>query len=635
MTFTTNLFGDISDPQRVLRLVATADGWRVAWTPGDILAEFKDGGFLNIEQAMPNRGNIYDREGNAIADQNGVVIVTSLLTRAYPTGNPDDCYAELVRVFGKRTVEQFRTSYSRYTGQDYKFEVGRLSAERFNPERAALDRACTLAYESRPTRRYVAQGLAPHVVGFVGQIPAERADEFRAAGYPEDALVGLDGIEAFWEETLAGRGAARLLVYAGNNQLSRVLAERQPVQSQSVYLTLNVRLQEATQAALRSAFETAVWGIGAPGGAAVVMDVRTGAILAIASYPDFVVDAFNPNTSLPNAQELIQIWNQDPRRPTLNRATQGQFPAGSVFKIISSVAAADSGAFAFNTPLSCGGVWNGTSLGDRTRTDWLEGGHGRVTLKQALTASCNIYYWNIGWKLNGIDPYLLINYAKMFGIGQKTGIRDISEAAGSLPDPATKERTEGLRWTGSDALNVVIGQSLTVTPLQIVRAVAAVANGGTLYQPQLVERVGIIGKYSYEFAAIPQGRLSVKPEVLAGVREGMCGVTTNPTIGTAYFVYKDFTGAAVCGKTGTAQNRPGEADTAWFAAFAGKNADEPEIAIVVVIEKGGQGSYVASPIVRRIAETYFRLPISSWPVWYGDAAAFAPIPGETTRPLGD
>jgi cell division protein FtsI/penicillin-binding protein 2 len=100
-------------------------------------------------------------------------------------------------------------------------------------------------------------------------------------------------------------------------------------------------------------------------------------------------------------------------------------------------------------------------------------------------------------------------------------------------------------------------------------------------------------------------------------------------------VYKDFTGAAVCGKTGTAQNRPGEADTAWFAAFAGKNADEPEIAIVVVIEKGGQGSYVASPIVRRIAETYFRLPISSWPVWYGDAAAFAPIPGETTRPLGD
>ena len=631
MTFQTDLFGEITDPNRILHLAVTPDGWRVAWTPGDVIAEFKDGGSLSVVQTTPNRGNIYDRDGQALADQNGSVVIVSLMTEKFPTDAPDACYAELARVFPKKTAQQLKDIYSQFVGRDFKFEIGTISVEALQDKRPALEAACTIEYDSRPTRRYIAGGVAPHVVGYVAPIPAEQVDSYVAKGYSSDALVGVDGIERYWESTLAGRGEASLNVYDGNNRLSRTLAKREAQPSQSVYLTLDRRLQQATQDALRTAFTTSVWGPYSTGGAAVVMNVNTGEILAIASYPDFNVDAFNPNTNIENADALIQSWFNDPRKPLLNRAAQAELNPGSVFKIVSMTAAADSGAFGLNQRIFCGGVWNGTQLGDRVRNDWLTRGHGSVTLKQALIGSCNVYFWNIGWKLNSIDPYLLINYAKQMGFGAPTGIVGIAEQAGNLPDPKTHEAQTGLKWTGSDSLNTVIGQGqVQVTPLQIVRMVAAVANGGTLYQPLIVSKAGIIDEFSYEAKPTPNGDMHIKPEVLAAVRESMCGVTTNPTLGTAYFVYKDLTSVAVCGKTGTAEVRPGERTTAWFAAFAGKTPDVPEIAVVAVVEKGGEGSYVASPIVRRIVETYFHLPITPWPVWYGQASVNAPI-----EPLGE
>jgi penicillin-binding protein 2 len=630
VTFQTDLFGEFTDPNRILHLAVTPEGWRVAWTPGDVIAEFKDGGSLSVTQNTPNRGNIYDHQGQALADQNGSVVVINLMTAKFPTDNPDACYAEISRLFPKRTAEQLKATYSRFVGRDFKFEVGQISVEGLQPERLSLEAVCTIEYDSHPSRRYMAGGVAPHVVGYVAPIPAEQVDSYVAKGYSPDALVGVDGIERYWESTLAGRGESTLNVYDGKNRLSRILAKREPQPSQSVYLTLDRHLQEATQEALRSAFTTALWGPYATGAAAVVMDVRTGEILAIASYPDFNVDAFNPNTAIPNAQELIQSWFNDPRKPLLNRAAQAELNPGSVFKIVSMAAAADSEAFGLNQRIFCGGVWNGTQFGDRTRNDWLTTGHGSVTLKQALTGSCNVYFWNIGWKMNSMDPYLLINYAKQMGFGAPTGIVGIAEQDGMLPDPATHEAQTGLKWTGSDSLNTVIGQGqVQATPLQVVRMVAAVANGGTLYQPLIVSRAGILDEYSYEAKPTPNGNINIKPEVLAAVRESMCAVTTNPTIGTAYFVYKDLTSVAVCGKTGTAEIRPGDRTTAWFAAFAGKTPDVPEIAVVAVVEKGGEGSYVASPIVRRIVETYFKLPITPWPVWWGAESVNA------TVPLGD
>jgi penicillin-binding protein 2 len=193
----------------------------------------------------------------------------------------------------------------------------------------------------------------------------------------------------------------------------------------------------------------------------------------------------------------------------------------------------------------------------------------------------------------------------------------VAESAGNIPDPDNYEQITGTKWRSSDALNLVIGQGdVQVTPLQVVRMIAAVANGGTLYQPLLVKKVGIINQTT-EQKPVANGKLNLKPEVLAGIQEAMCGVTTNPTIGTAEFVFRGFKGAVVCGKTGTAQaGREFDQPHAWFGAYAGKTADSPDIAIIVVVEHSNEGSFIAAPFVRRIVEMYYDLPISPWPDWW-------------------
>ncbi len=361
-----------------------------------------------------------------------------------------------------------------------------------------------------------------------------------------------------------------------------------------------------------------------------MLDVKTGEILAIVSYPDFDVDAFNPNTQLKNAQELIAAWSKDPRRPTYNRATLGQYPPGSVFKLVTMAAAADSGQFNMNTRYTCTGIWNGEAIGDRKREDWIASTaarqHGNITLQQALEGSCNIYFWHIGWTLWGVNAELMPDYARRMGFGAVTGVKGVGEAAGAIPDVKNFEKLNGRKWTGSDALNMAIGQGeVVVTPLQIARMVVGIANGGTLWEPQIVKQVGIIGEPTYVATPKATGQFNFKPGVLEGMRAAMCKVVTDPNYGTAYFVFKDWKGGAViCGKTGTAESGSG-LPHAWFAAYAGKTADDPEIAIAVVVEKSNEGSYIAAPIARRIVELYYDLPITPWPSWYGS-------PGELPSP---
>jgi penicillin-binding protein 2 len=193
------------------------------------------------------------------------------------------------------------------------------------------------------------------------------------------------------------------------------------------------------------------------------------------------------------------------------------------------------------------------------------------------------------------------------GFGKPSGMTDLPEAIGLLPEPSRYEQLVGRKWRNSDALNAAIGQGdVVVTPLQVARMVAAVANGGYLYKPYVVEKIGIIGEPSFIAKPEVTDKLDFKPETLAAIREAMCEVTTNRTIGTATFVFEGLRGAAVCGKTGTAETPTGGTH-AWFAAFAGKTADAPEIAIVVMVERAGEGSGVAAPIARRLVEAYYQL----------------------------
>jgi penicillin-binding protein 2 len=512
------------------------------------------------------------------------------------------------------------------TGFDYAFDIGEIGQEALLAEKAALERVCTLEYKRQLTRRYIAGGLAPHVVGYVGRIPAESVDYWVARGYSPDALIGLDGIEREQEAVLAGRGPAALALTLRGKEV-RKLAERPAQPSQGIYLTIDRRLQEAVQNILKDAWENAPWRGTSTGGAAVVMDVNTGEILAIASYPDFNTEVFNPYSSIKDAAQRIQTWLKDPRKPTFNRASMGQYAPGSVFKIVSMAAAADSGTIGVNAPYYCGALWNGAALGDRTRYDWIYGSgqHGSITLRQALTGSCDIYFWHVGWTLNRKNPQLLFDYARRMGLGAPTGVKGISEAAGFLPDPATYVNLSGLKWSGSDALNAVIGQgSIQVTPLQITRMVAAIANGGTLYEPLIISKIGIIGEPSFEAKPTPNGKLDFKPEVMRALQTGMCEVTTNKTIGTAEFIFSDLKGVVVCGKTGSAQTTQ-FFPHGWFTAYAGRTADKPEIAVTVIVEFSHEGSFVAAPIVRSIVEAYYKMPVTS--PWFKGA-----MPALVSRP---
>ena len=375
---------------------------------------------------------------------------------------------------------------------------------------------------------------------------------------------------------------------------------------ESVWLTLDTDLQAAITKIFSDYYKAGKdgWAAASKGAAAVIIDVNTGAILAMVSYPTYDANVFAPFPSMGKvvSAQLIEQLQNDPNRPLLNRAAQGLYPLGSVMKTVSAVAVTNSGVYALDQKYTCTGVWNR----DITRYDWYAPGHGTQTLAQAITHSCNPYFYEVGYQMDQHDPYALPSYMRRAGFGAPTGLTDIEEEAGFIPDPDWKRRSLGIDWTFSDAVNIAIGQGeVQVTPLQVARWFAAIANGGILYQPQLVEKAGILGE-APTFVNTPDAMadMNINPDVWGVLREGMCNVT-RARDGTAEFQFRDYPDLqqiGVCGKTGTAQDDP-RPTHAWFAAYA--PMDKPQVAIAVVVENGGEGSGIAAPIVRDILRYYF------------------------------
>lgn len=625
--FHSQMFGDIPDNDRTLRLVETAEGWRVAWSRMDIFADLAEGARLERLQTLPGRGNIYDRNGKVLADQNGRAVGLYLVKQDIAV--IEDCIDLLSRVM-RREYSDVQARFDNFLPET-RFLMGELDPETFQAEQANLLQLCDIGDDdfdtvTRSTRRYFGE-LAPHIVGYVSQIQPEQMEEYESRGYPRDALIGQMGIEKSYESYLAGKPGGQLLIISPTGEVLREIAEASAQPGQSVYLTIDRDLQEAVQNAFIEAYNasTATWAQTSRGAAAVVMNVKTGEILAAVSYPWFNPGLFNPD-SLFDAQtrvEQIGQLNRDPRTPLLNRVTMAKLPAGSVFKIISTAAAMDSGVYTPSTAITCTGTWYGAQYGDGVpfRTDWLPTGHGYVDLSHALTYSCDPYYWQLGVALHNADPLMLTEYAYDMGLGVATGQQELPEEIGQVPNADLIFRTEARSWNISDTLNMVIGQGqMQITPLQITRMTAAVANGGKLLKPLFVSKVQIIGEAPV-YQAEPEviSALDFDPDVFALIQKAMCDVTLDPN-GTARYMFETWYNyqsqfgfnVVVCGKTGTAQTG-GESvkPQAWFVAFAPQ--DDPEIAIAVVVENSCEGSEVAAPIVRRIVEDYYGMPHSEWP----------------------
>ncbi|MDQ7024099.1 MAG: penicillin-binding transpeptidase domain-containing protein [Anaerolineae bacterium] len=621
VSFDTNILGQFSDTGRTLTIIldSRATDWQVAWSVADIFAEMGAGARLEFDSSTPSRANIYDRDGVVLADMNGVYVRVFVVQNDIP--NLDVCrrtILDTVDVSEARLDAIFDTSQPHWV-----MEVGTMEATAYQAYRERLETDCDATFDSMPIRRYLPPGNPlPHVIGYVGYPSESEISELVRQGFDAETIIGRAGIERAYDTTLRGRPSGRLSLIAPDGSRLRVLAEASSQIPESIWLTIDIDLQTFVLEVIGRAYSEnriaadggASWGSISPGASAIVMDVNTGEILAMVSYPFFDPNAYTPFPAIGREVAALQqeAIAEDSRNPQLNRATLGIYPSGSIFKVIDAMAVLDTGIYDEETTYFCSGVWE--FEGDR-RFDWLPGGHGSMTARTGIRNSCNPFFYQTGFVLNNVDPFILPNYARVMGLGAVTGINVLPEAAGTIPDPDLIRTQYGRVWTYSDAVNMAIGQGeVQVTPLQMVRLYAGIANGGTLYRPLLVRERGILDQRTFVAEPDAMTTYEVSEDAMRIVREGMCDVTTAPT-GTARYIFlpygqapsplNDYQGG-VCGKTGTAQSpRPEEAPHAWFAAYA--PADNPEIAVVVMVENSGDGSAVAAPMTKQIMEYYFFL----------------------------
>lgn len=595
VSFRTALVGDF-EVQNQMPLVYEEGRWRVEWSPALILPQLSDETFVRMTTWSPSRGNIYDRSGLGLAVQGELVEVGVV------PGEIEDetlMLGQLSAVLGQSPADL----QSRYSGAqpDWYMPLGEISPQTAQAYYEALSSTPGIRMREAWTRSYRGEIVAPHVVGMVGPIPSEEVEQWRAQGYNGDELVGWMGLERWGEPYLAGERGGRLEILTHKGEMVAVLGEKQSRESSSLYTTFDREFQKEVQDIL-----------GQQLGAIAVVEVDTGRVLALATYPNF-----DPNPFATGIDEWAwQNLQSDLRRPLVNRATQGIYPPGSVFKVVTMASGMEEGGLAASSSFLCRGTWTG--LGPEwSKTCWLKSGHGNIPLSKGLTVSCDITFYQVGLMLNGLGQEVLPDYARRFGLGARTGI-EVEEDPGLVPDPAWKIQTKGEGWAPGDTVNLAIGQGeLLVSPLQMAMVMAAVGNGGTLYQPHVVEMIASDpGNAEWTFEPVAVGQIPVSADNLAVIQDSLHKVTS-ASYGTAY---RPFEGLAlsVAGKTGTAESGRRNPH-AWFAAYA--PVEDPEIAIVAIVEHSGEGSEHAAPLVRKVVEAYFEIE-----------PAPTPAPGSTPTP---
>jgi penicillin-binding protein 2 len=452
-------------------------------------------------------------------------------------------------------------------------------------------------------RRYPQATLAAHTVGSRTPLRSEELDQRRLRFPDGDPFllteldrIGRTGVEQTYDRRLRGINGRRRIVRNRRGEIVRTEVVRKPRSGQDIGLTIDTRLQTAAEQLLNAALNRDDDSLPVPNGASiVVLNVHTGAVLAAANAPGYDLNLLVES----NAEE----WNAtlgDPRRPLFYRSIQMAIPPGSVFKTLSAVALLESHSIDPDASFHCQGFLNRPDQHRCLIFRHFGQGHGDTTLANALTQSCNVYFFH-GAQRMGHEP--LIHWAKQFGIGRRTGIDLPFEYSGHLPQPP-KHKGEGERWYTGDTMGLAIGQSrLLVTPLQIARMMAAIANGGYLVTPHVVHDDGprIVGEDHAAAMSVRSRRkiAGLDPMSLVRIREGLERVVQHPR-GTGYKSVR-LPEIKIAGKTGTAEVGGGRPDHAWFAGYV--PADRPQVAFVVVLEHGGSGSRAAGPIAKQLVQS--------------------------------
>ena len=429
-----------------------------------------------------------------------------------------------------------------------------------------------VALQDRPARVYPLGPAAAHVVGYVGHPTADELRQLASAGFAESDWIGRSGIEAWAEDQLAGKKGGSIQIVDQSGKVLRIIAQKPAVPGKDVKLTIDAAIQTAATQAL-----------GDKTGSVVIMDPRDRSVLALVSQPSFDPNRFVIGLSDAEWQEL----NGD-ARPLLLRATESAYPTGSIFKVVTLAAALENGVVTTSDTFDCGNDWNG--LPGVTLHNWQA--QGTLQLTEALTESCNPAFYEMGLRLDRLDPTILPTFARAFGLGQPTNTPGVHESPGTVPDPSWKQQQLGQPWSSGDSVNLAIGQGyLLATPMQMANAYASLSDGGVV-APNLVP--GIKGQVL--------GDLKISPSTRAAILDGMKRVTSTSR-GTAYYAFRDEK-LPVAAKTGSAENENPDAH-AWFVGFL--PPDKPSLLVLVMVEGGQHGGMVAAPIGRTLIDMAYPL----------------------------
>jgi penicillin-binding protein 2 len=442
-------------------------------------------------------------------------------------------------------------------------------------------------------RYYPLKTYASHVLGYVGEISESQLKDPEFSDLQQGRIIGQYGVERTFDAYLLGKTGEEVIEVDALGYPKRSLSVQRPLAGNDLYLTLDIRLQRLAEDLL-----------GEEAGAIVALDPWNGDVLALVSKPGFNPNDVSGGISAKDWQQFLQ----DSRHPLTNRAIQGQYPPGSIFKIIMAAALLETQTLSAQESISCHGTF---PFGKRIFRDWKAGGHGQVDLTKALAESCDVYFYKAGNQL-GIDT--IATYAHLFGLGKKTGIALPSERSGLVPSSEWKRKVKREPWYPGETISIAIGQGfLTVTPIQMAKMAAIVATNGRVVQPRLFKasRLRRTGNLKKEPESSIQ-QLTIPPITFAHIKEGLAAVVTK---GTAQRAKSDM--VSIAGKTGTAQvvalKPDGDKDKnkelqkefrdhAWFVAFA--PVEHPKIAVAVLVEHMGHGGSASAPLAKTLIEAF-------------------------------
>ncbi len=514
------------------------------------------------------RGRIMDRNGMILVD-NSPTYTVSIMPFEFPADSGlVEKLANLIDVSPDYIWKQYmKTKDIQYLPVKIK---KRVDFQKINEIEEKSSEYPGVVYQVEPVRSYPFGKIAPHILGYVGEVSAAELRERYQEGIKAGDMVGKQGVERYFDNILRGKNGASFLEVRSNGEVVGPVKEYKdisPKNGADLILTIDMNMQKYLKFLSR-------W---IPKGTIIAMNPRNGEILAAVSKPDFDQTIF----SNPINDTTWAKLNNPETHPMLCRWYQGTYPPASPMKIMSAAAAVDENIASAYSHMEypCLGAMQ---YGDRWFFCWHRSGHGYLDLLEAIAQSCDIYFYQVGARL-GLDTWS--DYAKKCFFGQPTGIELPHEAAGLVPDRNYYNNRYGRRgWGAGVALNLVIGQGeLLTTPLQMAQFFAAIANGGTVWKPRIIKEIRPPLRYPRVFPPVERGKLPFSSEAIKTVVDGMIR-TCNEKWATGYGAHMD--DVVVAGKTGTAQN-PHGADHAWFISFA--PADNPEIVLVILVEAGGSG----------------------------------------------